>query len=221
MILTSEEITWVSAKLDTYDIKYQEIYDELKDHILTAIENLREQGDTRDIELLFSEVVKKQFPGYWPFEDIVKQYQTAYRSRVRKTIWTNYKHFFNWQTIPLMLLLMVFSFYLPNIKPVKGSMMVLLLLISIVPVVYVYIKGRHIHTDKGKHSLTKGYMTTVSNLMLVIFNLLVNSVNLLAPESFFNPKHYLPPVCMLLLIVSVIYGLSCIRLSNREFKIAR
>ncbi|QKJ31445.1 hypothetical protein HQ865_17285 [Mucilaginibacter mali] len=220
MILRTEEITWVSDKLNTYDIKYQEVYDELKDHLLTAVENMRAAGDDRHIEILFNEVVKKQFPGYWPFEDIVKQYQTAYRNRIRKTMWANCRHYFNWQTVPLMLLLMVVSFYLPNVKAVKGCMMVLLLLVSIVPVVYVYIKGRHIRTDKGKHSLTKGYMITVSNLMLAVFNLLVNSINLLAPESALSPRYYLPTVCMFLLIISFIYGLSCIRVSNREFKIA-
>lgn len=221
MKLTKSEMAWVSTKLDTYDIKYQEIYDELKDHLLTAIENMRADGDERHIELLFNEVVKKQFPGYWPFEDIVKQYQSAYRSRVRKTMWTNYKYFFNWQTIPLMILLMVCSFYLPPVKPVKGTLMVLLFITSVVPIVYVYISARHIHTDKGKQSFRKGYITTVSNFLLCLFNLCFNSINMFFHDSFLNPRLYLPPVFMLLLIAAFVYCLSCIRLSNHEFKIAR
>lgn len=220
MILTPEEITWISDKLNTYDIKYQEVYDELKDHLLSAVENMRAAGDERHIETLFNEVVKKQFPGYWPFEDIVKQYQSAYGARIRKTMWANYKHYLNWQTLPVITLLMVCSFYLPNIKPVKGSMMVLLLLISVVPVLYAYIKGRHIHTDKGKRSLTKGYLIFVSNGLMVAFNLLISNVNQFARNSFLNPLHYLPPVGMLLLIAAFIYCLSAIRLCRQELKIA-
>jgi hypothetical protein len=220
MILKVEELTWVSDKLNTYEIKYQEIYDELKDHILTAIEVLREQGDARDIELLFTEVVKKQFPGYWPFEDIVKEYASAYRQRVRKTMWANYKHYFNWQTVPLMVILLWASFYLPHVKKVIAPMMIMLLMISIVPIVYVYYRGRRIHTDNGKHSYVKGYLLTVSNLLLILFNLGFNTIGILFKDSFLSPRNYPPYVCMLLLIASFVYCLSCIRLSRQEFKIA-
>lgn len=224
MKLTAEEIAYVTEKLNTYDIKYQEIFDELKDHLLTAIENLRGQGDQRPMEVLFNEVVKTQFPGYWPFEDIVKQYLAAYRKKIQHTMWADYKAYFNPKIMPLIVLLLVGSFYLPHTKPVIGAMMVLLLIVSIAPVAYAYWKGRIIKTDKGKHSLVKAYVTNSSNYAMILFNLLFNLVRMAAlewkPVSFLNPIHYSPVICMLLLVFAFVYCLSSIRLSRHEFKIA-
>ena len=224
MKLSTEELAWVDGNLATYKIKYQEVYDELKDHILTAIETLRAAGDKREIDVLFNEVVQQQFPGYWPFEDIVNQSRLAYNRKIWQAMWANYKHYFNWETIPMMILLLAASFYLPQTKPVFVTMLCLLLIVSITPVVYVYIKSRTIKTDKGKHSLVKANLLQCANLMVIVFNFLINSVGMLArewePASFLNPKHFPPVVYVLLIILAFVYFLSCMRLSRQEFKIA-
>jgi hypothetical protein len=224
MKLTAEELTWVDGQLARYEIKFQEIYDELRDHILTAIENLRTEGDTRSIDMVFNGVVKQQFPGYWPFEEIVKQHRAAYWRKIRAAMWVNFKYYFTWQTVPLMLGLVLLSFYLPHTKLAIGVMAILLLIVSVTPVIYVGIKGRAIKTDKGKQSLVKMYVSNSSNYMMLVFNLLYNLIAMLArdwaPASFLNPIHYPPVIYMLLLIIGVVYCLSCVRLSRQEFKIA-
>ena len=63
MKLTAEELATVNKRLDGYHIIYQEVYDEIADHIITAIEIERAGGDERPVELLFDTVVEKQFPG--------------------------------------------------------------------------------------------------------------------------------------------------------------
>ena len=223
MKLAAEEIAYVTEKLNTYNIKYQEVFDELKDHLITAIENLREQGDQRPVELLFNEVVETQFPGYWPFEDIAQQYRMAYQRKIGKAMWADYKSYFNPKTMPLIVLLLALSFYLPQSKPVTSVMMVLLLIVSAAPLVYVYRKRRTIKTDKGKHSLVKAYVTNSSNYAIILFNLLFNAVRMAAMEwktvSFLNPIHYSPVICMLLLVFAFIYCLTSVRLSRHEFKI--
>jgi len=224
MILTTEEINYVSDRLNRHDIKFQEVYDELKDHMLTAIENLRTQGDTRSVETLWQEVVKAQFPGWWPFEDIVKQYQTAYRRKIKKALWANVRHYINWQTIPAMLILVVIGFYLPNTKVVSICMIVALFLVSIVPYIYIYRAARVIKTDKGKQSLVKNYVTSQANFLVLIINLLFNLVANLSrewsPAAFLGPMQYPPVIFMAMLVFFVIYCLGCIRLSRQQFKIA-
>lgn len=224
MILKPEEIAWVGEWLDRHDIKFQEVYDELKDHLLTAIENLRAEGDMRPIEQLLQEVIKKQFPGWWPFEDIVKQYQQNYRRKIRWAMWGNYRHYLNWETLPLLVLLLALSYYIPHSKPVMAVLMVSLLIVSIVPIVYVGIKGRVIKTDKGKQSLVKNHVANTSNFLLVIFNLLFNLISMISKEwaslAFLNPLRYPPVLFVLILFFSFIYALSCIRLSRQEFKVA-
>jgi hypothetical protein len=224
MNLTTDEILKVDQQLSAYNIKFQEIYDELKDHILTAIETRRADGDGREIDVLFNEVIQKQFPGYWPFEEIVKQHRLAYGHKIWRAFWLNYKHYFTWETIPLMALLLASSFYLPQTKPIMAVLLITLLLLSMLPVVYIAITGRKIKTDKGKHSLVKAYVLNCSNLLMIVFNFLFNSIRLLsqnwARASFLDPRHYSPAIYMLLIILAFVYCLSIVRLSRDEFKIA-
>jgi hypothetical protein len=49
MKLTPEELQWINKRMDWYTIKYQEIYDEILDYIITAIEAKRAIGDNRPI----------------------------------------------------------------------------------------------------------------------------------------------------------------------------
>lgn len=224
MILTLEETTWVCERLNRHDIKYQEVYDELKDHLLTSIENLRMGGDHRPIEQLYQEVVKTQFPGWWPFEDIVKQYQQSYSRKISKALWRNVWHYVNWQTVPAMLIAVVAGFYLPDTKVTIASMMVALLSVSILPQVYIYRAGRSIRTEKGKESLVKNYVNRQANFLIIIINIMFNLVATLSrewkPASFLNPTHYPPILCMGLLCFFIVYGLGCMRLSRQEFKLA-
>lgn len=224
MILTTEEIAYVGERLNGHDIKYQEVYDELKDHLLTAIEQLRAGGDTRPVEQLLPEVIKLQFPGWWPFEDIVKEYQQAYRRKIRKALWANVRYYFNWQTAPLMLMLVGAGFYLPNTKVVSATLMIALLLMAVVLQVNVYRAGRNIHTDKGKQSLVKTYVTNRANFLVLIINVVFNLIATLArewkPAAFLGPMHYPPVIFMALFTWFVVYGLGCIKLSRQEFKIA-
>ena len=223
MKLTTEELAFVDGQFARHEIKFQEVYDELRDHILTAIENLRGEGDIRPIDQLFTGVVKQQFPGFWPFEDIVKEYQRAYRRKIGKAMWANFKHYLNWQTVPLVLLLVWLSFYLPHTKPITVIMAVLLFVLSVVPVVYVGIKGRRIKSDKGRQSLVKLYVSNTSNYLMVVFNLLFNLIAMVArdwaPAAFLNPKNYPPVVYIVIISLAFVYCLSCIRLSQKEFKI--
>ncbi|GAB3938431.1 hypothetical protein [Mucilaginibacter myungsuensis] len=224
MKLTPEEIAWVSDTLNLYDIKYQEIYDELKDHMLTAIERLRAGGDDRAVNLLWTDVLKQQFPGWWPFEDIVKQYQGAYQKKIKRAMWANFKHALNIETLPLLMILLVLAYYLPQSKPVTIVFAITFLMVSIIPVLYIWFKGRAIKTEKPKRSMVKDRVGNVSTYLMVIFNLLFNLVGMLSREwkaaSFLNPAKYPPVVFVVILFFAFIYALSCIKLSRDEFKIA-
>ena len=64
MTLTGTELEWINKRMDWYDIKYQEIYDEIADHIITAIEKERQEGDNRTIDIVFQNVTDRDFGGY-------------------------------------------------------------------------------------------------------------------------------------------------------------
>lgn len=219
MILTAEDISWISHRLNKYDIKYQEIFDELNDHLITAIEDLRQNGDQRPFDLLFNQVVSTQFPGYWPFEEIVKSYQSAYRKRIGKNLRANLRYYLNWQTVPLLLLLNMAAFYIPKGKAVAATISVALFALAIITVGYTYFKGRKIKTDKGKQSLLKNYLMTYANLSVAILNVLFDIVLNISkswqPLAFLNPVHYAPVFFTLMLSFFIIYMLACMRLTKQ------
>jgi predicted Zn-ribbon and HTH transcriptional regulator len=117
MKLTPTEIAWINNELDTHQIMYQEIYDEIKDHIITAIETVRANGDERNVALVFSEVMSAQFPGYRPFEEIAEQYQRNIKSKTQCPKCNSYKiktmnrfYFFSVFAICLMLCFLIWIY---------------------------------------------------------------------------------------------------------------
>ena len=68
MILTTVDLEYIDTRLDEHELKYQEVYDEIKDHVLLAMETARAGGDERDIEFLYNDMMATQFPGYYAFE---------------------------------------------------------------------------------------------------------------------------------------------------------
>ncbi len=224
MKLTGQEINYIDEQLDNQNIKFQEIYDELKDHLVSAAENERTNANQADIATLYNQIVHTQFPGLWPFEEIVKQYQSSYSSKLRAAMWRSFKQYLTPANIIVMGFLLAVSFSLPHTKPIRVTMTAMLLLVSVLPLVYCYISGRKIKTDEGRQSFVKARVLTTSYVLVWLFNLLFNGLRYLGdvwpPANIFQAIHYSPAIFMLFLELFTIYGLCCIRLCKQEFKIA-
>ena len=52
------EMDHIHKRMAMYDIKFQEIYNELFDHIVTSIEERRAAGDTSSLDKMYDDVVK-------------------------------------------------------------------------------------------------------------------------------------------------------------------
>jgi hypothetical protein len=225
MKLTYNEIEWINIKLNSYDIKFQEIYDDLEDHLINAIESLRTNGDQRPVKILYQEVVRKQFPGFGPFDDIVKQYQTSYRKKINDAVWTNFRHYLNRQTLPVLAILIIASFYMPRNKATALIMMTALFLAAIILLGYGYLSGRKTKTDKGRQSLVRNQVLLQSSFLVLVVNIVFNVIGPIGrnwkPAAFLNPVHYAPIAFALLIGFFLIYSLSCIRLIRRKFKLGQ
>jgi hypothetical protein len=226
MKLTTRDFDYINHRMDTYDIKYQEIYDEIKDHLIVATETARINGDQRNISDLFEEVVETQFPGYWAFEDISKAYEKAYRVKIRKAIWTNMKYYLDWRGTILVSILLVVSFYLPRTTIAMVILFIMLFFAAYTPALYVYFKSKVLTIKEGKQSLVKNHVTSRASFLMVWsgvwMNLLGNAAkNWEIPSlAFLNPMHYPSILLGIILVFFIIYGLSAIRLCKQEFKLA-
>ncbi|SHN13693.1 hypothetical protein [Mucilaginibacter sp. OK098] len=223
MSLTTRELDWINKRMDWYGIKFQEIFDEMADHIISAIEVERAEGDQRTIDIVFDKVTARDFGGYLGVDKIVKTYEYAYRSKIRKGMFENFSFYLNKPTIATIALLIIAGFYLPRTKITILIMLIGLLLTAIIPLVYAYRNSPPIKLDDGKQSIIQSYMKSRALFLLTLINLILCVIGGAARTwdiSFLNPAHYHPVVYLLLLSFFIIYGLSIMRLCRQEFKIA-
>ena len=116
MILTIEELEWVKERMKIYVIKYQEIYDEILDHILTGIEERRTAGDEREIPVVFQDVVEEHFNGYVGIEALALNEEKIYQKNIRSLFYQRLKQSFNWQVLLISVILLALAYKMPNVK---------------------------------------------------------------------------------------------------------
>jgi len=222
MILTPEELETVNERMVTYHITYQEIYDEILDHIINAAETARKDGDQRNIEPLFDEIMNTHFGGSKGLRKIVFQNVMAYNKKVSKEFKTNFKSYLNWQIVVLIAIIIIASFYLPETKTVNAILLFAVIIASFFPVFYALIKTWGIKTIKRKQSLAKAHvmgfsqrLTIITYVILFVPRFIPNAWHL----SFLNPLRYSPFIYVTLLCLFVIYTLSTIQLYKQVFKV--
>jgi len=222
MKLNADEIAWIGKRMETYHIIYQEIHDELTDHIITAIETARANGDQRAIETVFEDVVAAHFPGEKAMQKIQFKYVVAYNRKIRKTMWENMKYYFNLPVILATIILIISGFYLPRGIATAFVMMLLLIIAAAIPQFYVMRKLPKIKLGKRKMSLIRSFVTSRSSNLMLISTFWISVVGFWARQEHIdslNPKNYHPVVFMVLLSFFIVYGLSSMRLCRQELKL--
>jgi len=220
--LTYWELDYVHTRLKSHDIKFQEIYNELFDHIVTAIEAKKAVGDNNKIEMLYNDVLNTQFGGYNGIEEVAKSHEKGYKTKVKKLIWANYKYYINVWSLLAISIVVVLCSRLPNDKLVKDSMIVLLTASIAYPLFYVFFKLNKIKPANGKQSLVYSHILRQAYLPVLILNMVVYLPKI--PFMFMNDfdfsvlKYLNPPIMALFIVLLAIYDLSCIRLCKQELK---
>ncbi|WP_184542633.1 hypothetical protein [Mucilaginibacter sp. FT3.2] len=174
MILTTDELKWIDEQMKIYDIKYQEIYNEILDHIITAIEEKRKGGDEQGINGLFQQVVDEHFGGFFGVEKLAARQKDIYLQGVRR-LWSKcFRYYINWQMLVFTLAAILISFKLPDVKAVRAALLVACILLAFSPLLHTHfsLSGK-IKTIKGKQSLIKGHMISQAVLPGALFNLLM------------------------------------------------
>ena len=203
MILTIEELEWVKERMKIYVIKYQEIYDEILDHILTGIEERRTAGDAREIAVVFQDVVEEHFNGYIGIEAMALSEEKIYQKNIRSLFHQRLKQSLNWQLLLTSVILLALAYKMPDVKAVNGAFVVMLIVLGIGPVVYANIKltGK-VKTLKGKHSLLVTMLRTQMMLPLMIFQSFL---------YYYTKSHLHPVIMMAGLILFMLVNVSNLR----------
>jgi hypothetical protein len=226
MKLTYWELDYVHGRMDNYNIKFQEIYNELFDHIVTAIEERSAAGDSESLERMYEEVVNTQFRGFYgvanEIEELAKSHENAYKSKVKKMIWANYRHHLNLKTLLFTVVLMLLSFELPHNKLTSLVLTISILAAALFSIVYAYIGLRGIRPSRGKKSLVYAYTLVLANFPLVLLNAVLWLPQLpyefMGKDPGFKIANIPLPVLALVLALILVYNLSCVRLCRHEVK---
>jgi hypothetical protein len=221
MKLTYWEMDYIHSRMKNYDIKFQEIYNELFDHIVTAVEEKRETGDIDTLERMYNDVSDK-FGGYMGIEKIAKSHEDSYRSKVRKMIWANYRHYLNLKTLLFSATLILLGYVLPHTKLSSLVLVIAIFIAAMYPSVYARIKLKNIKPAKGKLSLIYSHVLMQANFAALVLNAalwLPRLPYILADKDPGFKLVSIPlPVLALVLALVLIYDLSCMRLCRQELK---
>lgn len=152
--LPVSEIKYINNSLLKYGIKYYEIYHEINDHIISSIEDKRRSGDSRNVDLIFLEIIQDDFGGKEGIKDL--------QNHRLKSIQNKYKIIFGQQLkdfvlspkalfIPIIygLIILIREFVMP-IKYLNDPLNLALfstILISCIPDFYLYLRFRVISSN--------------------------------------------------------------------------
>lgn len=217
MMLTADELKWIDTRMEIYDIKYQEIYDEILDHVITAIEEKRKAGDRQDIKWLFQEVVDKHFEGYFGVEKLVTEQENVYKRGIKKIWLQTFRHFLNWPMLAFIVIALLLSFKLPNVKMVQISLMIGCLLLAFSPVLSTYfLLAGKFKTVKGKKSILKTQIVTRAAMPASLLNAIIYLPQLFVlwngkADNWSIFKNMPPPVSMTLVLFFMVLNLTVMR----------
>jgi hypothetical protein len=221
MILSPEELQWVTERMKIYDIKYQEIYYELLDHILTAIEARRDNGDNREISIVFQDVVDTAFGGYRGIETLALSHETTYNKYIGGLFKTILKGYFNWKVLSFTAIACALAYTLPANKAMHAVFFVSIFVLAFSPILYAFILiSRKVQRVKGKRSLLKGRLISQTYLPGMMLNCVIYLPAIFMgggdSENGFKLMRQWPlPGLMVILIFFAILNLSAITLCNQ------
>jgi hypothetical protein len=188
MKLSAEELKWIDERMKTYQIKHGEIYHEILDHIISAMEQKREVGDNRNMETLFQQVVDGHFGGDEGVQDLAIKQDDIYKQSILKRWLQSFKHYLTWPMLGFTMAVLFLSLKLPDVMQVKLFLLIVCMLLCCSPGMYAYfsLKGRVLKSVEGKQSFLKAHLIAIVCTPSGLFGVLT----LNSPWSFID---YLSP----------------------------
>ncbi|GAA3966398.1 hypothetical protein [Mucilaginibacter dorajii] len=191
MILTQQELSWIDERMKTYQIKYGEIYNEILDHIISAIESEREAGDRNSIEFLFQQVVDGQFGGYEGIANLAAKQEYLYTQQIQDLWWQSLRYHITWPMLGFTVIALLLSLELPNVESVKWLLMAGCLLLTGSSVIYAYfsLKGRVVKSVDSSQSFLRRHLIKKISTSFWLLNWLLcflpgYAINYLSPTIF-------------------------------------
>ncbi|MCP1384011.1 hypothetical protein [Runella salmonicolor] len=241
MKLTTEQLDLISKEIIAGGIKYQDLYEELLDHYILAIEDRVEQGQTfgEAFGEVHSEFVNyKLHLGSLSYYDSRKfttvqkanfglaRLQSEYEEKLNKEItkrhWEIIKSYFRWPTIVTTLLVGLLTFQFAYLVPRTFfiwviSACVFFPLLIVLPQIAKQIWGYGFGKQKFVNSLKCNAIYTRLGFLFALVNIMLN-----LPRAFFDYNVFKEGplfIIAFLLCFYIAYSLSFYQLYRERFKV--
>jgi hypothetical protein len=200
MKLSAEELKWIDERMKTYRLKRGDIYNEMLDHIISAIEQKREVGNNNDIETLFQQVVDRHFGGDEGILDLAVKQEGIYQQSIQKRWMQSFKHYLTWPMLGFIIIALFLSFKLPDIRQVKVLLLITYVLLTWSPGLYAYfsLQGKVLKSIEGNQSFLKAHLIRMICTPTGFISMLTFSYPFYFPWSFID---YLSPIVFVAVII--------------------
>lgn len=220
MTLTADELNWTTQHMGAYKIPFQEVHDEVLDHIISAMEYARANGNTLPVARLFQDMIDEQFNGYIGIDEIVKTHEKAYQKKTNRIFRQNFRSIMDWKAIAFTTLLVILTHFIAPKILVTRALFVIILITVLVPMIYIYFATRVIKADKGKKSLVRRVLTANGFLPLGLVNCFLNLPNVIDDLNETRTIHFFmlnhPEIAALFLALTIVYSISSIYVCKQE-----
>ncbi|UOE48164.1 hypothetical protein MTO98_27505 [Mucilaginibacter sp. SMC90] len=197
MKLRADESKWIEERMKVYEIKYRNVYNEILDHVMSAIEERRRAGDSRDIESLFQQVVDMHLGGTDGIKKLVVEHENIYKEGLKKLWVQSLNHYLTWPMLGFAIVVLLLSLKLPDVGLVKSFVFVMYILMACSPTVYAYFlfRDRVMTTVDGKLSFFRMHLIKKASISAAIF---FNVIYLVSPGIIANTPIIILVIVMML-----------------------
>jgi uncharacterized integral membrane protein len=212
-MISAEELNWIKGRMKTYEIKYGEIYNEILDHIISAIETKRTDGSNANMAILFQQVVDGQFGGHEGIANLAISKEDAYNQNIQNLWWQSLRYHLTWPMLAFTIVVLLLSLRLPNTEPVKLSILMGCILLTVSSAIYAHfsLKGRVLKSADNSQRFLKPHLIKKAATSFGLLNWLL----------CFLPGYaiaYLPPIIfMVIMLIYILLNLAAIRFCQ-QFK---
>jgi hypothetical protein len=221
MKLTTEEYAYINECLLTYKIRYQEIYDELLDHVTSALECARATNDLRPVEEIFTQIINHQFGGSEGVEKLSNEQAKAYHLKVHKLIARDYRANIGWKVFVIAVLTVLTELFVPPSKLFTASLYIAMMVVVLAMCGFIYVRLKGVNLLPKKYSVIKSNLLRETFLPVFFMNLVFNVPNFIDTVWNAGAKHFMKThtgIPVFLLWWTVLYMSSCYRAFKHETK---
>ncbi|OKS85821.1 hypothetical protein [Mucilaginibacter polytrichastri] len=219
MTLKPEEYEMIRQRILNFKIPYQEIYNELLDHISTDIETKRAAGDFREVSLLLDELIDSSLGGQAGIENMARVQERLYRLKIHRRAWKIYFHHIWWKTLAVAVGCVILNKFIPaNLKYTAGIYgLIFLTLFSLY--IAVLIKMRSVKQIDNKRSLLKTDILRKVFTLIPLLNMAFVIPNIINTLTHYHAREFTrvhPIIPLVIFCYTLLYAESCYRIMQEE-----